>query len=119
MKITLKDVRINRTRGVTEKTETSQTFRRVPDGYELGDVEIVFDIERAGRYLAEKALRNKTGRAKFGFAKAKVLKRRRFKEPEPQSEKERAEQLDAASADNKKLQVILGGMRGLMAKHLK
>lgn len=56
-------------------------WRTVPDGYELGDIELVIDMDALMRVMGDKALRNTTGKATIasGLIKARVSNRRRFK----------------------------------------
>lgn len=55
-------------------------FRTIPDGHEIGDIELTIDLDLIARELGEKAMHNKTGRAvKFsGLIVARVVKRERF-----------------------------------------
>lgn len=52
-----------------------------PDGYELGDIELVIDVDQLARVLGAKAMKNTGGRSSiaWGLVVAKVTKRQRVK----------------------------------------
>ena len=77
-----KGIRRNLARGVITKTETSESWSSVPDGYEVCDVEVIVDMAEIARTFGRKAMANKSGRSRYmgGAVIVNVLTRTRVKD---------------------------------------
>jgi hypothetical protein len=83
-KIVLRDMRRRLFRRVHTKTDTSETWSSVPDGYEVGDVELTIDLDKIARIVGPHTLGNKTGRSTgyHGAIRGRVVGRRKVVENE-------------------------------------
>jgi len=66
-------------RSLTRKTQSEHGYSWVPDGFEVGDIEVIVDLAQIARHLGAQAMANKSGRSRYmqGAIIVNVLSRRK------------------------------------------